>query len=253
METAVLSVTFTLLGDLPALAGPVATTELTRQLREPASAKDCLEAVGIPHTEVDLLRLDTGPVGFDYLVQPGDRIEVHPVPPAREPAPPGDAARLQPRPLEQDRFVCDQHLGKLARLLRILGFDTLYQRDWREAEICRRAVADQRAILTCSRALLKRKQVTVGRLIRSRHADRQLQEVVQRFGLAARVSLFGRCSLCNGELTEVPKQRVAGRVPAQTWLWLDRYFLCRGCDQLYWEGTHVTRLRERIAAILENE
>lgn len=247
--------TFHLLGDLPSLAGKERGEMLARPLPGPASVKDCLEAAGIPHTEVDLLLVGGEPVSFSYLVHAGDAIEVHPVPPASAASSDGanlsfPDARLQNRPLAWDRFACDQHLGKLARLLRMLGFDTAYHCHWLEPEIAECAICEERAILTCSRALLKWRRIDRGRLIRSRQVDTQAVEVVRRFGLAGREELFGRCSVCNGELRAVAKESVAERIPPQTLAWRDNYHQCRQCQHLYWEGTHVARLKLRFAGIL---
>jgi uncharacterized protein with PIN domain len=153
--------------------------------------------------------------------------------------------------LTRTHFACDQHLGKLARLLRILGFDTLYRQDWGEAELARSATDKDRAVLTCNRSLLKRKQVISGRLIRSRQVDTQATEVVRRFGLAEQPNLFGRCALCNHPLEAVSKDQVWDQIPNQTRHWRDEYSRCPHCHHLYWEGTHVPRLLSRIEAIFE--
>ena len=68
--------------------------------------------------------------------------------------------------------------------------------------------------------------------------------------MADQVLMFGRCSKCNGLLREVAKADVAARIPPRTAKWLDTYYLCRDCDQLFWEGTHVTALRRRVEKIL---
>ena len=246
-----LEISFHLHGDLPALSGPAGQTVWARELREPASVKDALEALGIPHTEVDLLLVDDRPVPFAYQVQDGDHIHVHPVPAADSAGLDWSDDRLQLRPLHRNRFACDQHLGKLARLLRILGFDTAYDNHWREQDLARLARLENRAVLTCHRALLKRKSISSGYLVRSRRPDDQVAEVVRRFGLTSHISFNGRCCLCNGILAPVAKAQVWQRIPIRTRQWRDTYFLCRQCDHLYWDGSHVAALRSRIAAILD--
>jgi uncharacterized protein with PIN domain len=241
---------FDLRGDLAALAGARGQDTITRNLPAPTSVKDALEGLGIPHTEIDLLLRDGRPLDFGYLVTDGDRIEVHPVPDSATKLSLWPDDRLQPRPLSRDRFACDQHLGKLARWLRLLGYDTLYSRDWGEPDLTRIATQEDRAILTCSRALLKRKGITCGRLIRSRQPDHQASEVVRRFRLTAGAKLFSRCTVCNGELKAVEKSSVLTRIPRRTRQWRDEYYLCRGCDRLYWEGSHVEDLHRRAREIL---
>ncbi len=248
-----LAISFSLLGDLPALTGVPGLRHHVLGLAGASSVKEALEGLGIPHTEVDLVLLGGLPVGFAHRVREADRYEAHPVPDASSAdlALPWPEARLQPRPLAAERFVCDRHLGRLARLLRLLGFDTLYGTDWTEGDIVRAAARDGRAILSCSRPLLKRRAVQQGRLVRAREVDAQAVEVIRRFGLAGRERPFARCGLCNGDLRPVPKADVAVRIPLRTRSWCDRYFLCADCDHLYWEGTHVEKLRTRIAAMLE--
>jgi hypothetical protein len=248
-----LAISFCLQGDLASLTGVPGLRHHVVGLPEPTTVKDAIENLGIPHTEVDLLLLGGLPVGFGHRVRDADRFDVHPVPRADQAptvAPPWPEARLQPRPLARDRFICDQHLGRLARLLRLLGFDTLYSNDWGETEIARKATRDHRAVLTCSRALLKRRAIEVGRLVRARAVDAQVCEVIERFGLIGRERPFTRCNLCNGELRPVPKSAIAVRVPLRTRSWCDSYFLCSGCDHLYWPGTHVEKMRARIAELL---
>jgi len=152
--------------------------------------------------------------------------------------------------LPHPRFVGDLHLGKLVLLLRVLGFDTAWEDSGREAAVVRRALNEDRVVLSRSRSLLKRRAMTRAMLVRSDDPDRQAAEVLRRFGLAARVRLFGRCSRCNGTLAPVAKADVADRIPPRTAMWLDTYYLCRDCDQLFWEGTHVIALRDRVRGIL---
>jgi uncharacterized protein with PIN domain len=152
--------------------------------------------------------------------------------------------------LDDPRFLCDLHLGKLTRLLRVLGFDTAWDRSGDEAAMAERAGASGRLVLSRNRALLKRRVLRRAMLVRSDDPDRQAVEVLRRFLLAPRVRMFGRCGRCNGSLRPVAKADVAARIPPKTAKWLDEYYVCRDCDQLFWEGTHVIALRERLATIL---
>ncbi len=267
------AVRFRLLGDVAALAGaragrrgppaaPAATdaaapVEVSWTLREPAPVKDPLEALGIPHTEVDLLLLAGAPVDLRRRLEGGETVEAHPPPAAGADRPDPDAVpvgfpdrRLLPRPLARRRLACDQHLGKLARLLRVLGFDVLWRDDWRENELAGAAVAEDRAVLTCNRNLLKRNEITCGRLVRSRRPDEQVREAVRRFGLPDPARRFARCSLCNATLRPATPAEVARGVPPRSRAWRDDFRACPGCGRIYWEGTHVARLRRRLEGIL---
>ncbi len=232
-----IAVTIELRGDLPDLLRGRGPSRVTRRLSGSTSVKDAVEALGVPHCEIGSVTAGTQRVDWSYQVRDGDRIRVEPA---------------RPQPLQESGFICDRHLGKLARMLRLLGFDTTYDDTWGEARIARHATAERRAILTGSRSLLKRRAIPRGQLIRSPLVDEQVVEVLVRFDLLNRIDLFGRCGRCNGALRTVAKQDVADRIPPRTARWLDTYYICRVCDQLYWEGTHVTALRARIAAIRKN-
>jgi len=208
---------------------------LVRHLTAPTTVKDFLEAAGIPHCEIGPVTAAGRPAGLDFLLAEDLKLEV--IPPV-------------PRPLPEARFICDAHLGALARRLRMLGFDTLWKVDWLEPEIVRRALNEQRAVLSRSRALLKRKELDLALLIRSDRPDEQVAEVLARFQVADRIRLFGRCTVCNGVVEPVAKEKVRDRIPPRTRLWLDDYYLCRDCGRLYWEGTHMAAIRQRLAAVI---
>jgi len=147
-------------------------------------------------------------------------------------------------------FVCDSHLGRLARLLRLMGYDTLWQLDWTEPAIVRRVVNERRVALSCSRSLLTRRELRGALLINSDQPDVQAAQVVRAFDLAPQIVLWGRCTRCNGLIRPVAKSLVADRIPPKTARWLDEYHLCADCDQLYWQGTHTAALTQRIARIV---
>ena len=148
------------------------------------------------------------------------------------------------------RFICDQHLGALARLLRQLGFDVAWQRDLREAELARCSLNEDRIALSRNRQLFKRKALGPALLIQSDDPPEQAVQVLAHFRLTDQVCPFVRCTRCGGIIDSVARDEVAHLVPPRTRAWLDTYFRCRDCAQLYWEGTHVQALRERLDAIV---
>ncbi len=99
---------------------------ITREITGTPSVKDAIEALGVPHTEIDLILVDGRSVRFDRLLQGGERVAVYPEFERFDITP---LYRLRPRPLREPRFVADVHLGTLARFLRLLGFDTRYGND----------------------------------------------------------------------------------------------------------------------------
>ena len=207
------------------------------------SVKDAIEAIGVPHTEVDLILVDGQSVGFDRVLRGGERVAVYPVFERLDIAP---LQHLRPRPLREPRFVLDVHLGTLARHLRMAGFDCLYRNDYRDGELITAALAEHRIILTRDRGLLKQRLVTHGYYVRQTEPEEQLREVVRALQLQASLRPFTRCRECNAELREVPKADVLARLPEKVRGAYDRFQLCPGCGRIYWEGTHYARLRRLL-------
>ena len=209
--------------------------------------KDAIEALGVPHVEVDVILANGVSVDFHYRLQDGDRISVYPV---FESLDVTSLVKLRPKPLRQSEFIADVHLRRLARYLRLLGFDTLHDNGYADDEIVRIAAETGRIILTRDRMLLKNGAVRRGYWVRSTDPIEQAREVIRRFDLRGQVELFSRCPVCNGEIVPVSKEEVHDRIPPKTALWLDEYFVCSGCGKLYWRGTHYPRIKEKIDAIL---
>ena len=210
-----------------------------------ASVKDLIERFGVPHTEVDLVLVNGESVGFDYIVRDGDRISVYPVFESLDIA---AVSRVRPEPLRVLRFVADGHLGKLARYLRFLGFDTLYSPDLDDDELARISASEGRVLLTRDRGLLRRSMVERGYCVRDDDPGRQLEEVVRRFDLARIAQPLQRCPRCNGEMVEVEKSRILDRLEPKTRRYYDRFFQCQECEQIYWPGSH----HERITTFLQD-
>jgi len=210
------------------------------------SVKDSIEAVGVPHTEVDLVIVNSESVDFTYRVRDGDRIAVYPVFEALDIGP---IARVRPEPLREPRFFADAHLGRLARHLRLLGFDTAYERDCDDAQLAASAARDGRIVLTHDGGLLKRNAVTHGMFVRAQQPRAQLLEVARRLQLLSRFKPFTRCLECNGALTTASKLEVAAVVPEHAWRSHEEFVRCPSCGRVYWAGTHHERLRRLVEDI----
>ncbi len=211
------------------------------------SVKDSIEAIGVPHPEVDLILVDNVSVGFDHLLRGGERVAVYPVFERLDIAP---LTRLRPKPLREPRFVLDVHLGKLARYLRLLGFDTIYDRSYADATIAAISVEERRLILTRDKGLLKRKEVTRGYWLRSFQPRLQIAEVVETFDLHRLVREFSRCMVCNHTLESVNEASVRDRLPAGLRGQFERLSHCPGCGRLYWPGSHYDRLVTLVADLI---
>lgn len=217
------------------------------RFRGSRSVKDLVESLGVPHTEIDVILVDGESVGFERRLSGGERVAVYPT---FERLDVSSLTRLRPEPLREPKFIADVHLGKLARYLRLLGFDTVYERDLDDAAIASRARAEHRIVLTRDRGLLKRSEVTHGHAVRSMDADAQLLEVVEAFDLRARIAPFSRCLKCNGAVRSIARELVEHRLPKYTRLAYDRFFRCEQCGSVYWPGAHFARLRSLVDSVI---
>jgi uncharacterized protein with PIN domain len=208
-----------------------------KRVNEHTSVFDLLGSLGIPPCEVGPVKLlaNGNPVDPESRVTREGTLVVEAAP---------------PRALESPRFLGDLHLGRLIRFLRVLGFDTAWENSGSEAAVAERGVAEDRVVLSRNLALLKRRTMRRAMLVLSDDPEHQVAEVLHRFRVADKVRMFGRCSRCNGSIVPVAKAEVADRIPPKTARWLDTYYVCGDCDHLFWEGTHVLALRERLKTIL---
>ncbi|MBN3036217.1 MAG: Mut7-C ubiquitin/RNAse domain-containing protein [Bacteroidales bacterium] len=205
--------------------------------------KDVIEAIGIPHTEVDMILVNGESVGFGYRPDEGDRVSVYPV---FESLDISGVSHLRPNPLRIIRFIVDVHLGKLARYLRMLGFDTLYRNDYEDNQIISIAAAEKRIILTRDIGILKNNAVTHGYWIRSQIPLEQLKEVVRRFDLIRNQYPVMRCMECNSVIEVAEKDHIAHRLKERTRQYFNEFFVCPGCRRIYWKGSHFERMLKMI-------
>ena len=212
------------------------------------TVKDAIQSFNIPHTQVDLIVVNQISVGFDYMLQPEDNVSVYPVFESVDITP---LTRLRSKPLRNPAFILDVHLGKLARMMWMAGFDTLYQNDFEDPEIIEISVKQHRTILTRDIGILKHNLVTHGYWIHNTNSEKQFVEVVRRFDLKRDVNLFSRCLKCNGLLKEVPKEDVFNRLPECVKTHFDEFWQCSSCGNVYWKGSHYDRMKEKITELLK--
>ena len=220
------------------LAPALRKVDITHTFDRRASVKDMIESFGVPHTEVDIILVNGQSVDFSYIVQHGDRISVYPMFESLDISP---LLRLRPAPLRSPAFVLDTNLGRLARYLRLLGFDCLYQNDYDDETVATIADREQRTVLTRDRALLQRKIITRGYFVREVRPRLQVKEVLARFDLYRLVAPFSRCIRCNGVLQVVDKQSIEARLEPKTRKYFDSFMRCSDCGQIYWQGSHHAR------------
>ena len=207
------------------------------------SIKDTIEAIGVPHTEVDLLIVENVSVDFTYKMQGSERVAVYPVFEAFDISP---IVHLRPKPLRDIKFIVDVNLGRLTGYLRLLGFDSYYKCDLDDHEIINRSLSEQRIILTRDLGILKHAEVTHGYWVRSTNPRAQVSEVVNSLQLENCFNPFTRCAECNCIVTPVAKQAVDDRLPNYVKETYEDFFECAGCHKIYWKGSHYDRILEWI-------
>lgn len=208
-----------------------------------ASAKHMIEALGVPHTEVELILVNGESVGFEHPLADGDRVAVYPKFESLDIRP---LLRVRAGPLRELRFIADAHLGGLAQLLRLAGFDTLYDNHYADEAIEALAAAEHRIVPTRDRELLKRRTITHGCYVRALKPRAQLDELFERLDMAASVRPFRLCLSCNAPLRRIERAEVRTRVPEGVFERHMRFVTCDVCTRVFWEGSHWRRMRALI-------
>lgn len=203
------------------------------------SVRNTIHAIGVPHIEIDLILVDGESVDFSHQLKGGEQVSVYPVFESLNIAP---LVRLRPHPLRDSRFIVDVNLGKLAYKLRLMGFDTVFRNDLEDDEIIAIALNERRIILTRDRGILKQNVVTHGYWIRSDDPKKQLAEVVERLQLYDNIQPFTRCSICNGNLQQINKALLTGRLSKDTLQYYNEFWECVGCRKIYWQGSHFSHI-----------
>jgi uncharacterized protein with PIN domain len=148
--------------------------------------------------------------------------------------------------MTETMFVADVMVGKLARWLRVLGFDVLYSNKYEDDEIIRISDAENRVILTRDAGLARRRGSSQCLFIESGDYKEQVQQVVRTLNLKT-FKVFSRCLECNARLEEVDKETVFEKVPPFVYLTQDRFAQCPACERVYWHGTHTEEMLKQIS------
>jgi uncharacterized protein with PIN domain len=213
-----------------------------------ATTKHMIEALGVPHTEVELVLVNGASSGLEQLLEDGDRVAVYPRFTALDVAP---LVRVREQPAGRMRFVADAHLGGLARLLRMAGFDTIYDNSIHDDEIEERAIEDGRVVLTRDRELLKRRTITHGCYVHTLKAASQLKELFDRLDLSSSARPFTVCLHCNAPLRDVDKADVIDQLPPSVRELHNEFNTCDVCHRVFWKGSHWKRMTSLLTAATE--
>jgi len=227
--------TFTFVGELnDFLPHHRRNTSFSLMFADHQSLKHLIESLGVPHTEFGLILVNGQGTEPFCRMSEGDQVKVYPA----------------EDPLEgETNFILDNHLGQLATYLRMLGFDCLYRNDYQDEELSRVSLQDGRVLLTRDRRLLMRKVITRGRCLHHTDPRKQVLEVLGRYQLYEQVKPFQRCLRCNSTLQMVSKQDIIDRLEPLTRQYFDEFRICPACDQIYWKGSHFSRMLEMITEL----
>ena len=154
------------------------------------------------------------------------------------------------------RFIADSNVGKLARWLRVAGFDTLFFRNIDDSRLVRAAVDQDRVLLTKDTGIMKRRLITSGRLkailIEGDDVKSHLVQVLAALDLGADVRPFSRCIECNSPLEPRDREAVRELAPPHVFRTQTHYMQCPNCQRLYWRGTHWERMRHELDEVVED-
>lgn len=223
-------------------------TDFEAKFKGKRSIKDMIEALGVPHTEIDLILVNGNSVDFNYILQDEDRVSVYPV---FESLNITDVTLLRKIPLRRNKFIADINLGNIVKYMRVLGLDLYYDPLLSTREIIEISKRENRVILTKSRKLLKFKDVSHGIFIRPGTTTEQIRRIIYYLDIKDKIKPFSRCLRCNTLLDIVLKEKILDRIPSKTKEFCDEYVQCQSCDKIYWKGTHFINMKKAVRQILD--
>ena len=206
--------------------------------------KDAIEAIGIPHPEVQLILVEQNPVSLNSRLKNNCRVSVFPF---------FEKINIQPvelantAPYKYLRFILDVHLGKLAKFLRFAGFDSLIFPNMNDNDIADLGAREERIVLTRDLGLLKHKKIQYGYWLRSQIPEEQFKEVAIHFQIKkSDLYPWQRCSICNGKIKAVEKRLIYKKLEFMTNKHYKDFFQCENCGHVYWKGSHFDKMQNRL-------
>ncbi|MDP4291607.1 MAG: Mut7-C RNAse domain-containing protein [Bacteroidota bacterium] len=211
------------------------------------SMEEALHQLKIPVDEVDLILVNQQSRGFEYLLQEGDRVSVYPV---FESFDISGVSKVREKPLRNPKFICDVHLGRLCKYLRMLGWDTLYSNRYTPDKIIAVSGQEGRIILSRNQLLTRHKKVTRSYWVQSSDPLEQIEDLIENLDLSNETQPLTRCLNCNHRIVPVTKQEILHRLQPRTKQYFEEFFICPVCDQIYWKGTHFEHMSDFINQII---
>lgn len=217
---------------------------------EAISLQEALQSMEIPPDEIDLILVNQQSEGLDYMLQDGDSISIYPV---FELFDLSGISQLREKPLRNPTFICDVHLGRLGKYLRMLGWDTLYSNQYTPDDLISVSCQEKRIILSRNYQLTRHKKVTRSYWIRSSDPLEQIKDLINKLDLSNQSIPLTRCLNCNHILVPVEKQEILHRLQTRTAKYYNEFFICPACDQIYWKGSHFENMFDFIRHSIQVE
>ena len=219
---------------------------------EHRTVKDWVESLGVPHTEIGKVTVNSTVSDLNERLPSKCLVEVFEIDGSYDPRTetlPGQTT------LDSVRFIADVHLGKLVRYLRILGLDCLYEEPWDDHILAQKAHDQKRIMLSRDTGLLQRKCVSHGQFLHSDAPIKQAQEILKRYRIYDLCQPMSRCVACNSPMKPVDKAKIEHLIENGTRDSYEKFFQCTSCAKVYWHGAHVKNilktLKEITAGVLQ--
>jgi uncharacterized protein len=190
------------------------------------SIKETIEDFGVPPSRVDLVLVNGNPVDFWYILEDGDRVSVYPV---FEKLNIQNVSRLRKFPLRRVRFIADVDLQEMVQLMRMQGFDIIFNVAYSIAEIIEISRRENRIILAMRKELLKSESVTHAVKVCPGSAQEQVNHVLGDLDIKDGIKPFSRCVRCNTRLENRQTKEILDRISSQTKRIIEKYLFCRSC------------------------
>jgi uncharacterized protein with PIN domain len=221
--------------------------EFTYVCTSGGTVKQAIETLGVPPDAIELILANGESVDFSYVIREGDRVSVYPVFESLDVTP---LLKVRAKPLRRTRFIAGARLSRLAKYLRMLGFDTLHENDYTDAQVASIAAGQRRIMLTRDRTLLVHERVSHGCQVRETRPRKQLAEVVSRLDLYRAVEPFSRCLRCNRKLIPVGGGTMRDLLPPASVRSDGRFLICDQCGRIYGDS-HCRRMERIIGHFLQ--
>ena len=205
--------------------------------------KNAVEQLGIPYNEIDLILVNQQSQGLDYQLQKEDRISVYPM---FELFDISSVSEVRDKPLRNPKFIGDVHLGRVCKYLRMLGFDTLYFKNYTVEQLIELSRQDHRILLSKDQKLGKNPNVNHWYWIRSSDPLEQIRDLYEKLDLAGSITPLTRCIKCNNEIVPVSKEKIQEKLQPRTAKYYEEFFHCPNCERIYWKGSHYEHMLEFI-------